>query len=34
MLIIFLNNYKGYSIMMNHFLPMTLYCEAAEDLIE
>ena len=34
MLIIFLNNYKGYSIIMNHFLPVTLYSEAAEDLIE
>ena len=34
MLIIFLNNCKGYSIIMNHFLPMTLYSEAAEDSIE
>lgn len=32
--IIFLNNCKGYDVVMNHFLPMTLYSEAVEDLIE
>lgn len=30
----FLNNCKGYDVVMNHFLPMTLYSEAVEDLIE
>lgn len=33
-LLIFLNNCKGSGVVMNHFLLMTLYSEAVEDLIE
>lgn len=29
----FLNNCKWYSVIMNYFLPMTLYAEAVKDLI-